>query len=282
MDCRRFSHDTEPLERRVWRGQFVAVGEGGTILTSPDGTAWTKRTSGNSLWLVGVGFGNGLFVVVGDLGTILTSPDGITWTTRRSGGVRINAVAYGNGTFLAVDDNGFRWLSSDGLTWSSGATNRTGISASNSCGGSPTPRLNSSPPAHPPSRPLTMAPSTLPTSALRLAPSKVSPMAAISSLPAALSALSGLRVTLARHGRNSRSPRRFLSFADSHFSTISSLQSVIPAPSPPPSTLPRGSHALHPLANCCSPSAPGQTQPLPLDSVARFYVRCQRHFFQLS
>ena len=54
-------------------GRFVAVGEDGTILTSPDGVSWTRRTSGTSNRLEGVAYGNGLFVAVGG-GTILTSP----------------------------------------------------------------------------------------------------------------------------------------------------------------------------------------------------------------
>jgi hypothetical protein len=52
----------------------VAVGSGGTILTSPDGVKWTRRTSGTNNLLYGVTYGNGLFVAVGDRGTILTSP----------------------------------------------------------------------------------------------------------------------------------------------------------------------------------------------------------------
>ena len=35
-------------------GTFVAVGGYGTILTSPDGVTWTRRTSGTSNWLEGV------------------------------------------------------------------------------------------------------------------------------------------------------------------------------------------------------------------------------------
>ncbi|MBI5693263.1 MAG: hypothetical protein HZC55_24560 [Verrucomicrobia bacterium] len=113
---------TSPTTQNLWSvccgaGQFVAVGEGGMILTSPDGLQWTKRVSGNTLWLVGVAYGNGLFVVVGDQGTILTSPDGIAWTTRRTGGTRINAVAYGNGFFLAIDEGGGSWNSPDGTAW---------------------------------------------------------------------------------------------------------------------------------------------------------------------
>ena len=56
-------------------GLFVSVGTSGTILTSPDGNSWTKRTSGTSKGLWEVTYGNGLFVTVGESGTIFTSPD---------------------------------------------------------------------------------------------------------------------------------------------------------------------------------------------------------------
>ncbi len=103
--------------------QWVAVGEQGTILTSPDGAAWTTRTSGfPTRWLVGVGYGapggNSLWVAVGEGGLILTSPDTVTWTARRTAGTRINAVAWGNGTFVAADDNGSTYFSLDGIAWS--------------------------------------------------------------------------------------------------------------------------------------------------------------------
>jgi hypothetical protein len=55
-------------------GLFVAVGEGGTILTSRDGVSWTQQTSPTSDWLRGATYGNGLFIAVGNGGTILTSP----------------------------------------------------------------------------------------------------------------------------------------------------------------------------------------------------------------
>ena len=63
----------------------MTVGNGGTILTSSDGTSWTERTSGKTNYLYGVTYGNGLFVKVGDSGTILTSSDGTSWTQRTSG-----------------------------------------------------------------------------------------------------------------------------------------------------------------------------------------------------
>jgi photosystem II stability/assembly factor-like uncharacterized protein len=54
-------------------GSFVAVGASGTILTSPDGTTWTSRSSGTLNELRGICYGNGAFVAVGDYGTILQS-----------------------------------------------------------------------------------------------------------------------------------------------------------------------------------------------------------------
>ena len=59
---------------------FVAVGRGGLILTSADGTTWTSRTTYTSNDLYDVTYGNSKFVVVGNSGTSVTSSDGITWT----------------------------------------------------------------------------------------------------------------------------------------------------------------------------------------------------------
>jgi len=54
-----------------------------------------------------VTYGNGMFVAVGNAGKLLTSPDGVTWTARDSGtGQPLFGVAYGHGTFVAVGYNG--------------------------------------------------------------------------------------------------------------------------------------------------------------------------------
>jgi uncharacterized delta-60 repeat protein len=104
-------------------GQFVAVGTGGTILTSPGGNNWTQRSSGVDLWLVGVCYGNNTYVAVGDRGTILTSRDGITWLPRASGTLqRLNRVAFvplpDNGTrFAAVGEGGTVCTSLDSTVW---------------------------------------------------------------------------------------------------------------------------------------------------------------------
>ena len=99
---------------------FVTVGDSGTILTSPDGTSWTERTSGTSDSLYGVTYGNGLFVTVGDFGIIHTSPDGLSWTKRRTvTSDYLQGVTYGNGLFVSVGDSGTILTSSDGTTWTS-------------------------------------------------------------------------------------------------------------------------------------------------------------------
>jgi hypothetical protein len=126
------------------KNKFVAVGDAGTILTSPDGGAWTKRTATTTgKTLLGIVYGDGQFVGVGYAGTIVTSPDGITWTNIPAP-LRTNTsqswywgIAYGNNKFVAVggsqdaQDPAQSYdailTSSDGLIWidrNSGTTNQ--------------------------------------------------------------------------------------------------------------------------------------------------------------
>jgi len=115
------------IEKDKTKGLFVAVGDNGTILTSPDGTTWTQRTSppgpfGARVHLYDVTYGNGLFVAVGDNGTILTSPDGTTWAKRNSGtSEEFLGVTYGNGIFLTIGLDGNILISPDGTTWTEGS-----------------------------------------------------------------------------------------------------------------------------------------------------------------
>jgi len=104
-------------------GQFVAVGENGTILVSPDGMAWGTRNSGRSEALRGVAYGNGQLVVVGGSGTILTSQDAATWTARNSGTTEdLYGVAYGAGQFVAVGGGYTILTSPDGVVWTKRAS----------------------------------------------------------------------------------------------------------------------------------------------------------------
>ena len=86
---------------------FVAVGAGGTILTSSNGTSWTDRTGANSTATSGadlnaVCYGNGMFMAVGAGGLVITSPNGEAWTKRTGASINLVAVAYGNGAFVAL------------------------------------------------------------------------------------------------------------------------------------------------------------------------------------
>lgn len=104
--------------------QFVAVGDTGTLLTSPDAVTWTSRTSGTTARLRGATASGNLIVAVGQSGTILTSPDGITWTARTSGVTEtLRGVTASPTRFVTVggDTTSMIRYSDDGTTWS-GAT----------------------------------------------------------------------------------------------------------------------------------------------------------------
>jgi len=100
-------------------GLFVAVGDNGTILTSPDAATWTPRTSGTANSLNDITWGRGNFVAVGEGGTIQTSPNGASWTGRPSGtSISFQGVTYGGGIFLTVGNSDTFLTSPDTINWS--------------------------------------------------------------------------------------------------------------------------------------------------------------------
>lgn len=123
-------------------GKFVAVGNGGVILTSADdGMTWVRRESGTTNMLRGVTYGSGQFAVVGfeysernalgevhpmdSFSVVLTSADGASWVERWSGKqTELREIAYGNGRFLAAGHAyasgslpGASVTSADGVNW---------------------------------------------------------------------------------------------------------------------------------------------------------------------
>jgi hypothetical protein len=101
---------------------YVAVGDAGALLSSPDGETWTVRTSGTDLGLYDVAHGNNTFVAVGQAGEILSSSDGVTWAPASSPSSRdLKAVVHHIDRFFAVGGDfsvGAETLvSSDGITW---------------------------------------------------------------------------------------------------------------------------------------------------------------------
>jgi hypothetical protein len=99
-------------------GLFVAVGTGGTILTSTNGESWSSQSSGTSLRLARVSYGNGTFVIAGSSGCLLSSTNGTNWTLRTCPGISLeyNGLAFGNNTFVAASAN-LAGVSSNGVNW---------------------------------------------------------------------------------------------------------------------------------------------------------------------
>lgn len=74
---------TTQLNSVVWSDQnqlFVAVGNAGTILTSPDGVFWTQQVSHTTADLADVTKTGNLIIATGTAGTILASSDATNWT----------------------------------------------------------------------------------------------------------------------------------------------------------------------------------------------------------
>src|SRR5690606_30647588 len=108
----------------TWTGsQLVAVGDGGTIVTSPDGVSWTTRNSGtaNGLYAVAKDGGNGAssrVVAVGVSGTIrLSANGGNNWSAATTTGDVMYAVTWAGNRFVAVGAGGKILTSSDGSSW---------------------------------------------------------------------------------------------------------------------------------------------------------------------
>ena len=99
-------------------GKFIAVGNSGGIITSPDGWHWQHQTSPTNRNLNAVVGGNGLAVAVADFGTTLTSLDGSRWTQSNSNtGFDLLTVATAHGLFYAGGQEGCLLSSPDGQSW---------------------------------------------------------------------------------------------------------------------------------------------------------------------
>jgi hypothetical protein len=114
-----------PLRRVVFANDsFLAVGDGATILGSPDGLKWTVLQSHFSgACCSSLSYGNGIFVALG-LRTVLTSTNGLSWKQNTAGASLLipRQVAYGAGKFVAVGSidcpvQAGLITSSDGILW---------------------------------------------------------------------------------------------------------------------------------------------------------------------
>jgi hypothetical protein len=110
------------------QGKFVGVGFGGwSVISTNNGDSWRFSWTGQIQTLNAVTFGPNGFIAVGNNGTILNSPDGIQWLPKLSGTtVRLNCVQGENGKYVAAGHGGIVLFSDDGSLWKpeeSGVTN---------------------------------------------------------------------------------------------------------------------------------------------------------------
>jgi len=132
------SGTTNHLYSVTWDGsQYLAVGYNSTILSSPDGVIWTAQTSGTTNHLYSVTWGGSQYLAVGDNGIILSSPDGVIWTAQTSGITNdLYSVTWGGSQYLAVGFDGTILSSPDGVIWTAQTSGTTNRLLSVTWGGS--------------------------------------------------------------------------------------------------------------------------------------------------
>jgi hypothetical protein len=114
---------------RVWlwdlarvAGLYLAVGDLGTILTSPDGVNWqlelVPASATNSI-LLGVGGRPGLSVAAGSQGTLLTSSNGVVWSAvnPRPVATDLQGIAARGSAVFVAGGAGTILSSTDGQSW---------------------------------------------------------------------------------------------------------------------------------------------------------------------
>ncbi|MDO5577620.1 MAG: hypothetical protein Q4F84_11140, partial [Fibrobacter sp.] len=102
--------------------RFLAIGNNGTIITSPDCRNWSVIPPVTNFSLRSVCYANNLYVAVGDSGTVITSEDGASWSKQNSGTKNnLISVAGGMGLFFAVaeQDTNLILASKDCVNWTS-------------------------------------------------------------------------------------------------------------------------------------------------------------------
>ncbi len=105
--------------------QFIAVGNAGGIMTSPNGSQWTFRNTGINNLLRGIAWSGTTYVAVGENSAILSSPDGETWTNHSVDSipdVNLTDIVWTGTAFVAVGGSTSKYSgnilnSTDGKTW---------------------------------------------------------------------------------------------------------------------------------------------------------------------
>lgn len=103
---------------RFTNGLLVVSGDHGRILTSPDGTDWTKRTTGITSALLRVRCAGGQLLAGAENGTLLTSTNGTNWTDISTGQTNLltDAIMISNACYV-VGNNGVVLTSTNFEDW---------------------------------------------------------------------------------------------------------------------------------------------------------------------
>jgi hypothetical protein len=99
---------------------FVAVGDLGTVMTSPDGIGWFKQPPPTTNSLYGIVHREDRFFAVSSLagrGAFLASSNGTNWGITQSVVGDLQSVAYGRGLLVAGGTRGEMYRSADGTNW---------------------------------------------------------------------------------------------------------------------------------------------------------------------
>lgn len=104
---------------------YIAVGAEGTLLTSTDGAKWTAQNTGTTKTLYNIALFSGRYVAVGEGGTIITSTDAIAWAAANATTTQTLYGLESATQLVAVGAAGTILNSSDGLTWKSVTSNTT-------------------------------------------------------------------------------------------------------------------------------------------------------------
>jgi hypothetical protein len=100
---------------------IVAVGDGGTVLTSADGINWAIQTTGLQNNLIDVVYGNGKFIAIDSTGNVIASNNGQSWTIQHSfNSTNLQKIRYLNGSYVVLENDTTPmhiYTSQDGVTW---------------------------------------------------------------------------------------------------------------------------------------------------------------------
>lgn len=131
-DGQRWTPRTLPTRAKLfgaaWGGRWVAVGQDGVLLLSEDGVGWQQVPSPTSDWLYGVAYGGGRFVAGGTGARLWVSEEGVAWrpVPLPEPGLTLQALVWAPGGFVAVGLQGAVLRSPDGLAWERAPTGTSG------------------------------------------------------------------------------------------------------------------------------------------------------------